>query len=501
MYITASKLYDYIKCPHKVWRDAHGPQDEKIKEDNPFVQLLWEKGVLHEKTVIERIGKFVDLSSGPLEDRFNKTLEEMKKGTPLIYQGVLQFKNLLGIPDLLKRVDNGQYIPVDIKSGKGTEGADEFEDGKFKKHYALQLCLYVDALIKLGYATQRTALIIDIAGDEVEYDLDAPQGVRNTVTWWQEYEAVKNIVEKLLQNSVQNHPAFSGICKLCGWYNSCKKWCIDEEDLSTIFYLGRSNRDIIQKDLNIRRVNELCSINITNILTQKKADKQFLKGFGEKLLTKFINRARILSQTKRPVAYNEINFPDVEIELFFDIEDDPTQNFVYLHGVYERKADKTRFIYFVAKENTLLEEKKAWADFWAYIRLLPEGGYSVYYYSHHEKSTYKRLRERFPDVISEEELESFFSNPNVIDLYQIVTKYTDWPLSSYSLKELATYLKFKWRDETPSGALSIQWFNEYLKSKSDKILNRILEYNEDDCKATMILKDGITGLKIYKEAS
>jgi len=65
---------------------------------------------------------------------------------------------------------------------------------------------------------------------------------------------------------------------------------------------------------------------------------------------------------------------------------------------------------------------------------------------------------------------------------------------SYSLKALATYLGFKWRDETPSGALSIQWFNDYIESKDEDILKRILEYNEDGCKATMILKDNLVDL-------
>jgi len=39
-YITAARLYDYTQCPHRVWRDVHGPRNEKIKETNPFVQLL-----------------------------------------------------------------------------------------------------------------------------------------------------------------------------------------------------------------------------------------------------------------------------------------------------------------------------------------------------------------------------------------------------------------------------------------------------------------------------
>lgn len=107
------------------------------------------------------------------------------------------------------------------------------------------------------------------------------------------------------------------------------------------------------------------------------------------------------------------------------------------------------------------------------------------------------MQKNYPDVISEEEFANFFDNPNVIDLYQVVLKSTDWPVGSYSLKALAQYIGFAWRDETPSGALSIQWFNEYIEKKDEKLLERILLYNEDDCKATMVIKDKIVELLKY----
>lgn len=181
-------------------------------------------------------------------------------------------------------------------------------------------------------------------------------------------------------------------------------------------------------------------------------------------------------------------------ELFFDIEDDPTQEFVYLHGIYERNGNKERFVNLTTTEILAEAEKEVWQQFWKYIESLPQDDYAVYYYSPHEKTTYKKLQKRYPDVISIESVEKFFGNPNVIDLYHVVQKQTDWPIGSYSLKALATYLGFKWRDETPSGALSIQWFNEYLESNDKDILKRILEYNEDDCKALMVLKDKLIEL-------
>jgi predicted RecB family nuclease len=41
------------------------------------------------------------------------------------------------------------------------------------------------------------------------------------------------------------------------------------------------------------------------------------------------------------------------------------------------------------------------------------------------------------------------------------------------------------------GALSIEWFNKYIETKDEETLKRILKYNEDDCKATMVMKDGL----------
>lgn len=474
----------------------YGPQEEKIEEENPFVKMLWEKGVFHERNIISKLGDFADLSAGSLDERFEKTIEAINSETPLIYQAVLKFENYFGIPDLLRRMPDGKYIPVDIKSGMGFEETsdEDEEDGKPKKHYAVQLCLYIQLLQKLGIPNTGTAKIIDIHGNELEYNLNQAMGKRTPMTWWEFFEQTKGDVQILLENKAQNKPAISGKCKLCPWYKSCKKWSKENEDLAEIFYLGRSKRDTINEDLGVEKMSDFCNIDLEDIEYKKKKDRSFLKGMGTDTISKLVNRAKILTITKQPVIYKDIDFPSVAYELFFDIEDDPTQEFVYMHGVYERKGSEERFIHFTASSNSKEAEKEAWERFWKYIRSLPKDNFSVYYYSHHEKTTYRKMQKQYPDVVSSEEVESFFNNPNTIDLYQIVSKYTDWPVGSYSLKELAQYLGFKWRDETPSGALSIQWFNEFLKTRDEKILQRILIYNEDDCKATMILKDAIKKL-------
>lgn len=506
MAITASKLYDYFQCPHRVWRDEWGPQSEKDPEPNPFVQLLWERGVAYEKERLLLAGELVNITDVPFEERAAYTLNAMNDGAPLIYQGVLRIDDLLGIPDFLRREPDGSYLPIDVKSGMGLEGVDddaeEGGEGKLKKPYAVQLALYVDALRRLKFATAHRGAILDIRGKEVIYDLLTAQGKRTPETYWELYERTKQSVAALMAGEAQNDPAMVGACKLCPWYESCNRWVKDNDDLTGLFYVGRKARDPLVTDAGAKTIRDLCSANIEELLLRKEKDKTFLKGFGEASLKKAVTRAKIMRERKEPILYEDLSFPSVPYELFFDIEDDPTQEFVYMHGVYERTPNGERYIDFTSTEVSPEAERDAWGRFWAYIRSLPPDGYAVYYYSKHERTTYRKMRERYPDVVSEEELEKFFDPQIAIDLYgDVVFKKTDWPLGSYSLKAIAQYLGFAWRDETPSGALSIQWFNEYVVKKDPAVLDRIRLYNEDDCKATMMLKDALVRMNAERISS
>jgi len=494
MYLSASTIYDYLQCPYKVWSDIYGDKDKKEQEINPFVELLWNKGIQHEENVIAKLGEFLDLSEGTLQERAEKTLKAMKIGINLIYQGVLIQDNILGIPDILEKQKDNSYIPIDIKSGKGFENESYTE---LKKHYALQLCLYSELLNRLDFSHNHQGKIIDKTLNIVDYNLSSAISKSNNETWWEQYLIIKDEILVIINNEINLKPALSGKCKHCLWYNYCKNWIKENNDLTNIFNLGRKARDTINKDLGISKIKDFSSINVEHILTmkdieKKSGNKKFLFRVGEKVLKNYINRAKIISITKKPIVNNIFELPKTNIELFFDIEDDPTQDYIYLHGIYyvNNSTNEEKYIPFIAQNITEIEEKKAWKEFWDFIRSLDD--YSVYYYSSHEKTEYKKLQIKYPDIVSEEEVENFFNSENSIDLYSIIKKYTEWPLSSYGLKEIAIYLGFQWRDTTPSGALSIKWFNEFIDTKDTEILKRILDYNEDDCKATKIIKDFLT---------
>jgi predicted RecB family nuclease len=82
-------------------------------------------------------------------------------------------------------------------------------------------------------------------------------------------------------------------------------------------------------------------------------------------------------------------------------------------------------------------------------------------------------------------VEALFAVPRSFDLYFDAVKRSEWPTMDYSVKTLAKFCGFKWRDTDPSGAASIQWFDEWVNTREPSIKQRILDYNEDDCVAML----------------
>lgn len=186
------------------------------------------------------------------------------------------------------------------------------------------------------------------------------------------------------------------------------------------------------------------------------------------------------------------------VELFFDIEVDPLRGICYLHGVVERidgDNDKERFVYFFAEEVSDDAEHNAFARAYAY--LASQENAAIYYYSKYERTQYRNLQKKYPDVCSPEDVERLFDPARAIDLYgDVVIKATEWPTRDHSIKTLAKHLGFVWRDTHPSGAASVEWFDRWCREHDPAVKQRILDYNEDDCRATRVLLDGIRELAI-----
>ncbi|MBN2395306.1 MAG: TM0106 family RecB-like putative nuclease [Candidatus Atribacteria bacterium] len=491
--ISANMLYNYVQCPHRLYLDQF--EDPVMRDpETAFTKLLWENGIDYEKKVVSDMKKpFLDLSRYMGIEKETRTRKAMNEGIPIIYGGRISTDLLVGEPDLLVKNDH-EYLPGDIKSGSGLEGESESSEGKPKLHYAIQMALYVDILQKLHYAKSRKSFIYDIHGRTIMYDLDNSKGRKSQLTWWEVYQNSLETVQKILGQEMITNPSHGGSCKLCHWKSYCIKQLILLKDLTLIPELGRKKRETM-----VEQVNNLLFFAKKPLSEFISGKKTVFAGISIPTLEKYHARAKLLAKIdKVPYAKTRIKLPQTDTELFFDIETDPMHDFCYLHGFVERHhADSSteKYVPFFVNNLNEKEEERIFIDAWHYIK--QHFPCTVYYYSPYEKIIWKKLARKYPEIITSSELESFFNSPLVVDLYtDIVKKHTEWPTFSYSVKDLAKFLGFQWRDKSPSGAESIEWYHRWLENKNPEIKDRILQYNEDDCIAMRVLLEGIKKLPL-----
>jgi len=484
--ITASILYNYIRCPQRVALDLFG-DISKRDPVNPFVQLLWDRGNAFELEVVEALEEpFLNLRDQPPSERIRLTTEAMATDTPLIYGGRIHHDDMIGEPDLL-RFDGNGYVAGDIKSGAGVEGESEDDDGKPKTHYAVQLAFYTDVLRRIKANGRELPFVWDIHNNQVCYDLAAKRGPRVKLTMWDEYQETLQGARALISGKSTSRPAWTSDCKLCHWRSFCLAEVVALDDPSLISGLGRKTRDKLLPFIN--SVEVLASPDLDNSMEEIISS---VDGVGQTSLERFRARARLQKTPGgQPYYVESVIIPPDERELFFDVETDPMRDICYLHGFIERFSADTeteKYIAFLAESPDSEEEHRAFAEAWEYVNSFQPT--ALFFYSPYERTTWRKLAERYPDIASREDVDTLFSSPAAFDLYHGLTySKTIWPTRSLSIKELASFLGFSWRDPEPSGAASVQWYHAWCDSNDTHMRKRILEYNEDDCRAMCVLAD------------
>ncbi len=453
---------------------------------SPFLDLLWRRQRAHEQDALK--GKeVVDLSNvSSIADRTSATLQAVCSDAPLIYGGILCAGDLSAEPDVL-RFDGTGYVPGDIKAGAGEEG--DGEDAKPKKRYAVPLALSVDVLERIGRSNnKRNAFVWDVNDDEIVYDLVAAKGKRTPESFWDDYQSALSDVREIYAGVRNPGPGYQGECKHCVWYSSCQKRLREMDDLTLLPQLGRSKRDVLIEHVN--NVEKFANSDPSKLIDEK--GKSLVKGIGPESLVRFHDRAVLKHTNGTPYLRSPLSLPTSDVELFFDIETDPGRNLCYLHGFVERRGSEERYLGFFTTDPTAEAEREAFKDAIEYVR--SHDSFVMYIYSKYERTWWRALQERYPDVCSREYIDEIFSEARTVDLLQVVQSQTEWPTQDHTIKTLARYLGFSWRDAHPSGAASIEWFDRYIGGDASA-KPQILEYNEDDCRAALVLLDGIRQLR------
>ena len=219
-------------------------------------------------------------------------------------------------------------------------------------------------------------------------------------------------------------------------------------------------------------------------------------------------RAHVRGSSLRTKAPEQMGCPTADVEIDVDMESYDDATYLWGASVTVREpvdGVEPGYRAFVEwGELTSQAEAAIFADFWAWFSDLRQRchdqGRTVAAYCFWAQAEDGAMNRAVSTPVgggpTMAHLEAFrrTSPSEWIDLHEQAQRQiqTEGPLG---LKQLAGAAGFRWRDVNPSGEASMLWYEVARGNGGDAEASRrrILEYNEDDCRATKALRDWLNG--------
>ena len=445
-------FYQYFACPNWVYRERE--DSTRLKE---LERRLMMDGLLPEmnRAILEARG-FDEVDEEDHEEAFSRTVELMEKGVPRILHGALVHGRYVSRPDVLERVEGRSrfgeyyYVACDIKRSRRVRRETEVT-GVF---HAEVLGLVQGTRPTQGY-------VMDPEGHVQSFLIDEIEG---------EYHLTLLKLEETLAGA-EPREFLSSRCKQSPWFHACKKTSESCDSLSRINRIWEEEVEILER-AGYKRVSQLAKVKIGTL------EKNVPSMSTDRL--HFIHRQAQALISGGHDLVESVDLPSANQELYFDIEADPLRDLEYLFGVLEVEGEQETYHAFLAKKPA--EEQTAWEAFLTFVAGHPK--LPIFHYGWYEVEVVRRMAQKYGS--NEGLVDDLLAR--MVDLLGIIRPAVIFPLSFYSLKDLAVYAGFSWRNAEASGAGSILWYEDWLAFGDEDKLNAIVEYNEDDVRATFVLK-------------
>ncbi|MBG1243490.1 TM0106 family RecB-like putative nuclease [Nostoc sp. NZL] len=471
MLINAELLLQYQRCKRRTFLDIHGDKSQR-DAPNELLRKLQQDKIAHQLNALAQMTYHQpDYSYGNWEKGEKATLELMERGVEYIYKGVLlttysEGYTLLSRPNLLvrqpgqSRFGEWMYVPASIELGK-----------RPKQEYQVVAAFHAQVLATVQGVVPETASLI-LRTKNTNYAVDL-------FKWT---PRMQHILEEFIQVLELANPPEVFIsrqkCNFCHWYSQCYAIAQSEKHLSLLPGVT---------PLRYTQLQDLAITTLESLANTSPATLENLLGFDREVAPKLVVQAQSALEKRPlilpyPLPIEDITFT-APIELYFDIEAQPDLDLNYLLGVLvvDRQANTEQFYSFLADKPE--DEELVWQQFLDLVWQYPEA--PIYHFCVYEFDTVKRLAKLYntPNSLVRPLLSRF------VDVYEQLTQSVALPVESYALKAIARWLGFEWREKEASGAKCIYWYDQWLETGDRTLLEIIQSYNEDDCRATLRVKD------------
>ncbi|WP_066588442.1 TM0106 family RecB-like putative nuclease [Sphingomonas pruni] len=480
--LSASDLMRFKGCRHATTLDLRLIEigDIAPTADGEEAELLQRQGDAHELAFLEQLRasgrSIVEIPKDgiPLERSVELTVEAMREGPEVIFQGALLGGAWGGYSDFLERVERPSALG---------DWSYEVVDTKLKRKpdpkHVLQLSLYSD-------------LIADVQGVRPEAaHLQLGDGSRFTVRLADVASYARHartVFETFLRDRPETRSDPVSACSLCRWKDHCRAEWEATDSLSLVAGISKSQRGKIEA----AGVGTLCGLAHFDARIPKMAPET-----QDRLKTQA--RLQMARRAGGPPGFELRDFqpgkgfgllpePDTG-DLFYDIEGDPYYEggLEYLHGVWFLKDGEWDFRAFWAHDREAEGRSVAeLLDFFVdHLRRHPKA--RIYHYANYEIAALRRLTAEHR--VGEAAMDQLQRERRFVDLYKVVSGALIASEKGYSIKDLeAFYMEKRDADVATAGA-SVVFYENWRETGDDELLAKIHDYNRTDCISTQLLRD------------
>lgn len=482
--LSPSDVTAFLACEHLTSLQLGVARHELVVPNvvNEEAQLVFRKGEEHERAFLGQLrgeGKtVVEISLEPDLD-WNRaaaeTLEAMRSGVDVVYQGVLVDGNWRGVADFLLRttapsaLGPWSYEALDTKLARTAKPA-----------YVLQLCFYSEQVGRLQEKAPERIQVLLGSGETATFRPNE---------FGAYYRRVRSRLEQFLAEDMQTQPYPNEHCGICEFKPVCDAWWDGVDHLCRVAGIRR------------QQVDRLGAAGITTLASLGRAPTEPAPaGLPADTFAKIREQAElqlwarehgrdrfVLLQPQPESGFALLPDPSTG-DLFFDFEGNPfwdrDGSLEYLWGILD--TDR-RFTPLWAYDHET--ERAAFERFIDLVheRLARFPDMHVYHYASYEITALRRLMGRYGT--REAELDDLLRRSVFVDLFKVVRNGLRASRPGYGLKEMETLLDFHRRAEVRDGGTSIVMFEEWMQTREQAVLDQIAAYNKEDCIATLLLRD------------
>lgn len=372
---------------------------------------------------------------------------------------------------------------------------DPSRNGRNQRRDQLRLAQLTAMLRDLGLAASDDPQ--DLRGGVIGLDADCIV-VYEMAPLLEDYDEIFERRTAIAEQRVATTPRRIGECRSCPWWVRCGPELEERRDVSLV--VG-GNQSVVLDDAGITTIDQLA-----HYRGDPPEDWPGNAPFDDAVLTAiaWLTDTPLIRRLEQPVVARADVEVDVDMESYGE------------HGAYmwgtllTDNADPSRPVVYRAfvtwEPLPTRDEGRSFGEFWTWLSAerdaAHEAGKTFAAYCYSQQAENRWLlgsAKRFaviPGVPSLAEVEAFIASDEWVDIYEAVGRNFVCP-NGKGLKRVAPVAGFTWRDAEASGEASMDWYREAVGLGETTMdltqRRRLLEYNEDDVRATKVLREWIDG--------